>query len=48
MFVDDRPEDLDPTLPVIAVSPYLSDDPLDRGLYGVAGRAGLAGTPDRK
>ncbi len=48
VFVDDRPEDLDPTLPVIAVSPYLSDDPFDRGLDGVAGRAGLAGTPDRK
>ena len=48
VFVDDRPEDLHPTLDVIAVSPYLSEDPFDRGLAEVARRAGLAGSPDRK
>ena len=48
VFVDDRPEDLDPTLDVIAVSPYLSEDPFDRGLDEVARRAGLAGSPGRK
>ena len=32
VFVDDRPEDLAPELEVLAVSPYLSDDPHDRGL----------------
>jgi len=42
VFVDDRPEDLAPSLDVIAVSTYLSDDPFDRGLEGVARRAGLA------
>jgi long-chain acyl-CoA synthetase len=41
IFVDDRPEDLDDRLDVIAVSPYLSDDPHDRGLRAVARRAGL-------
>jgi long-chain acyl-CoA synthetase len=41
VFVDDRPEDLDHRLDVIAVSPYLSDDPHDRGLRAVARRAGL-------
>jgi long-chain acyl-CoA synthetase len=41
VFVDDRPEDLDDRLDVIAVSPYLSDDPHDRGLRPVARRAGL-------
>jgi long-chain acyl-CoA synthetase len=41
VFVDDRPEDLDRSLDVIAVSPYLSDDPHDRGLQPVAHRAGL-------
>jgi long-chain acyl-CoA synthetase len=48
VFVDDRPEDLAHTLDVIAVSPYLSDDPFDRGLDEVARRAGLAGFIDRK
>jgi long-chain acyl-CoA synthetase len=42
VFVDDRPEDLALSLDVIAVSPYLSDDPFDRGLGEVARRAGLA------
>ena len=42
VFVDDRPEDLDRgRLDVLAVSPYLSDDPFDRGLRHVARRAGL-------
>jgi long-chain acyl-CoA synthetase len=42
VFVDDRPEDLARSLDVIAVSPYLSDNPFDRGLEEVARRAGLA------
>ena len=46
VFVDDRPEDLDDRLEVIAVSPYLSDDPHDRGLRAVARRAGLFSSPD--
>jgi long-chain acyl-CoA synthetase len=41
VFVDDRPEDLAPDLDVLAVSPYLSDDPHDHGLDHVARRAGL-------
>lgn len=41
VFVDDRPEDLGHDLDVLAVSPYLSDDPHDRGLEAVARRAGL-------
>src|ERR1700722_4258896 len=41
VFVDDRPEDLAPDLDVLPVSPYLSDDPHDRGLQHVARRAGL-------
>jgi long-chain acyl-CoA synthetase len=41
VFVDDRPEDLAPDLHVLAVSPYLSDDPHDHGLRHVARRAGL-------
>jgi long-chain acyl-CoA synthetase len=41
VFIDDRPEDLAPDLDVLAVSPYLSDDPFDRGLKNVAHRAGL-------
>jgi hypothetical protein len=41
VFVDDRPEDLAPSLDVIPVSPYLSDDPFDRGLKDVARRAGV-------
>ncbi len=41
IFVDDRPEDLGHDLDVLAVSPYLSDDPHDRGLEPVARRAGL-------
>ena len=41
VFVDDRPEDLARDLDVLAVSPYLSDDPHDHGLRHVARRAGL-------
>jgi phosphoserine phosphatase len=32
VFVDDRPEDLPVAARVVAVSPYLVDDPHDRGL----------------
>jgi long-chain acyl-CoA synthetase len=45
VFVDDRPEDLSGELDVVAVSPYLSDDPHDRGLRAVARRAGLSSSP---
>jgi long-chain acyl-CoA synthetase len=45
VFVDDRPEDLADELDVLAVSPYLSDDPHDRGLGAVSKRAGLASSP---
>jgi long-chain acyl-CoA synthetase len=45
VFVDDRPEDLADELEVIAVSPYLSDDPHDRGLRAAARRAGLPSSP---
>ncbi len=31
-YVDDRPEDMPVGATVVAVSPYLSDDPFDRGL----------------
>jgi long-chain acyl-CoA synthetase len=47
VFVDDRPEDLARSLDVMDVSPYLSDDPFDRGLEAVARRAGLV-TPLRR
>jgi long-chain acyl-CoA synthetase len=45
VFVDDRPEDLAKELDVLAVSPYLSDDPHDRGLRAVAQRAGVPPSP---
>jgi long-chain acyl-CoA synthetase len=48
VFVDDRPEDLAPDLDVLAVSPYLSDDPHDRGLQRVARRAGLVPPHNRQ
>ena len=48
VFVDDRPEDLSPGLTVIAVSPYLSHDPHDRGLEVVARRAGLRSPAARR
>ncbi len=41
VFVDDRCEDLAPGLDVLAVSPYLADDPFDRGFEDVARQAGL-------
>jgi len=47
VFVDDRPEDLDEELDVLAVSPYLSDDPHDRGLRAVARQAELSSSPGR-
>ena len=48
VFVDDRPEDLARHLEVLAVSPYLSDDPHDRGLQRVARRAGLVQPHNRQ
>jgi long-chain acyl-CoA synthetase len=42
VYVDDRPEDLAQHLNVIAVSPYLSDDPHDHGLEVVARYAGMS------
>ena len=47
VFVDDRPEDLAPGPEIITVSPYLSDDPHDRGLRAVARLAGLSSAPRR-
>jgi long-chain acyl-CoA synthetase len=41
LFVDDRPEDLSGRFEILAVSPYLSDDPHDRGLAHAARRAGI-------
>lgn len=39
VFVDDRPEDLPDDAEVIAVSPYLSDNPHDGGLDVAVRRA---------
>jgi long-chain acyl-CoA synthetase len=47
VFVDDRPEDLAGDLEVLAVSPYLSEDPHDHGLEAVAKRAGWPGPARR-
>jgi long-chain acyl-CoA synthetase len=41
VFVDDRPEDMPIGADVIAVHPYLSNNPYDRGLSHAARRAGL-------
>lgn len=41
VFVDDRPEDLVPGSTVVAVAPYLTDNPHDRALAEVARMAGL-------
>ena len=41
VFVDDRPEDLSPGRSVVAVKPYLADNPHDRGLAEVARMVGL-------
>ena len=38
VFVDDRPEDLPIDAEVIAVSPYLGDNPHDRGLAAARAR----------
>jgi phosphoglycolate phosphatase-like HAD superfamily hydrolase len=43
VFVDDRPEDLSPGPTIVAVTPYLSDNPHDRGLALAARLAGLEG-----
>lgn len=48
VFVDDHPEDLPRHLDVLAVSPYLSEDPHDRGLQRVARRAGLVPPDDHQ
>jgi phosphoserine phosphatase len=45
VYVDDKPEDLPLGADVIAVSPYLSDNPHDRGLVDVIARAGGARQP---
>lgn len=42
VFVDDRPEDLPVGADVVAVSPYLSYTPHDRGLHPALRRAGCA------
>jgi|GEM_PF-1058050 len=41
IFIDDRPEDMPLSADVVAVTPYLIENPRDRGLAVVAGRAGL-------
>lgn len=41
VFVDDRPEDMPVGADVVAVSPYLSPDPHDRGLRPALRRAEL-------
>jgi long-chain acyl-CoA synthetase len=46
VYVDDRPEDLSPGLNVMAVRPYLTDDPHDRGLEEVARQVGLTSSDD--
>jgi hypothetical protein len=43
VFVDDRPEDMPVGAEVVAVAPYLVDNPHDRGLAAAADRAGLRG-----
>lgn len=44
VFVDDRPEDMPVGAEVVAVAPYLVDNPHDRGLAAAANRAGLPDT----
>ena len=41
VFIDDRPEDMPLRADVLAVRPYLIENPRDQGLHGVAERAGL-------
>ena len=47
VFVDDRPEDLAGDVDLLTVSPYITEDPHDRGLDLVAQRAGLTGLSRR-
>jgi long-chain acyl-CoA synthetase len=39
VFVDDRPEDMPVAAAVITVSPYIADNPHDRGLATALGRS---------
>jgi hypothetical protein len=41
VFIDDRPEDLPVAAEVLAVAPYLIENPRDRGLATIAARAGF-------
>ena len=41
IFVDDRPEDLPREAEVLAVPPYLIENPRDQGLAAIAARAGI-------
>ena len=41
VFIDDRPEDMPVGADIIAVRPYLTGNPHDRGLAPAAARAGL-------
>lgn len=41
VFVDDRPEDMPDDADVVPVSPYIAQDPHDRGLRPALERAGL-------
>jgi FMN phosphatase YigB (HAD superfamily) len=41
IFIDDRPEDMPIGTEVVAVHPYISPSPYDRGLHPVGRRAGL-------
>jgi FMN phosphatase YigB (HAD superfamily) len=43
-FIDDRPEDLPESADVIAVSPYIAENPHDTGLLVVARHAGISAT----
>ena len=45
IFIDDRPEDMPVGADVLAVAPYLIENPRDRGLRLVADRLGLPETP---
>jgi long-chain acyl-CoA synthetase len=44
VFVDDRPEDVPRGAPTVRVSPYLADNPHDRGLARALDAAGLSAT----
>jgi hypothetical protein len=48
VFVDDRPEDMPTGAEVVAVFPYLADNPHDRALAGVlAALEGPSGEHER-